>query len=70
MSGRSLAERIQERQPGIKVLFTTGYARGSALGDGVLDRESALISKPFTIDQLAAKVRSSLDEPTPRESPG
>jgi len=33
MSGRVLAERVKERQPAIKVLFTTGYSRGTALVD-------------------------------------
>ncbi len=70
MSGHALAERIKERQPGIKVLFTTGYARGSALGEGILDRESAVIPKPFTNDQLAAKVRGSLDQRDAPDLPG
>jgi signal transduction histidine kinase/CheY-like chemotaxis protein len=61
MNGRALADRIKEQRPEIKVLFTTGYTQGAALYDGVLDRGAALLPKPFTVDQLAAKVRSTLD---------
>jgi CheY-like chemotaxis protein len=63
MNGRVLAGRILEKQPGIKVLFTTGYLQGSALAEGVLDRGTPLLSKPFTIEQLASKVRNALDTP-------
>jgi signal transduction histidine kinase len=63
MSGRALAERVKAKQPGIKVLFTTGYSRGAAVEDGALDRRIPLLSKPFTIEQLATKVRNALDTP-------
>jgi len=63
MSGRVLAERVKEKQPGIKVLFTTGYSRGAALMDGAWDRRAPLLSKPFTVEQLAAKIRNALDTP-------
>lgn len=63
MSGRVLAERVKEKQPGIKVLFTTGYSRGAALMDGTWDRRAPLLSKPFTVEQLAAKIRNALDTP-------
>lgn len=61
MDGRALAERIKERQPGIKVLFTTGYTRGAAPYQGILDGGGSMLPKPFTLDQLAAKVRGALD---------
>jgi signal transduction histidine kinase/CheY-like chemotaxis protein len=64
MNGRVLAERIREKRPGIKVLFTTGYSRGAALADGATDRSAPLLSKPFTIDQLASKIRNALDAPS------
>jgi len=62
MNGRALADRIREKRPGIKVLYTTGYKRAAA-ADGLLDRGAAFLPKPFTVDQLAAKVRSTLDAP-------
>jgi signal transduction histidine kinase/ActR/RegA family two-component response regulator len=63
MSGRVLAERVKAKLPGIKVLFTTGYSRGAALEDGTVDRRMPLLSKPFTIEQLATKIRHALDTP-------
>jgi signal transduction histidine kinase/CheY-like chemotaxis protein len=63
MSGRVLAERVKAKLPDIKVLFTTGYSRAAALEDGTLDRRMALLSKPFTIEQLATKIRNALDTP-------
>jgi CheY-like chemotaxis protein len=61
MNGRVLADRIKEKMPGLKVLYTTGYAPGTAIYDGILDRNWAFLPKPFTIDQLAAKIRGALD---------
>jgi signal transduction histidine kinase len=58
MSGRVLADRIKERHPAIKIVFTTG----SSLAAGE-DRNAAFLPKPFTLDQLAVKVRSALDAP-------
>jgi signal transduction histidine kinase len=58
MNGRLLADRIREIRPAIKVMFTTGHARGAPLGD---DRGAAFLPKPFTLEQLAAKVRAVLD---------
>ena len=63
MNGRALADRIKDKRPDIKVLYTTGYTRGAALYDGILDRGAAFLPKPFTVDQLAAKIRSTLDGP-------
>jgi hypothetical protein len=44
------------------VLFTTGYTANAVVHGGVLDPGVQLISKPFTLDQLAAEVRAVLDE--------
>jgi len=61
MNGRQLADRAQESRPGLRVLYTTGFTRNAVVHNGVLDPGVALISKPFTIDQLAIKVRLVLD---------
>ena len=61
MSGRQLADKTRETRPEIKVLYATGYTRNAVVHNGMLDAGVALLSKPFTIDQLAAKVRSVLD---------
>jgi len=61
VSGKSLADAALRRQPGLRVLFTTGYTPNAVVHGGVLDPGVHLLSKPFTIEQLAAKVRAILD---------
>ncbi len=63
MHGRMLAEEARRRRPGIKVLYTTGYTRNAIVHNGRLDAGVNLLSKPFTYDSLAAKVRRLLDQP-------
>jgi signal transduction histidine kinase len=63
MDGRKLADEARRRRPGLKVLFTTGYTRNAIVHNGVLDVDVHLISKPFTLDQLAAKLHDVLQKP-------
>ena len=63
MDGRKLAEEALKRHPDLKVLFTTGYAPNSVVHNGTLDYGEDLIGKPYSIDQLAAKIRDVLDRP-------
>jgi signal transduction histidine kinase/DNA-binding response OmpR family regulator len=60
-SGRVLADAAAELRPDLKVLFTTGYSRNAIIHHGRLDAGVELISKPFTFEQLAARVRDLLD---------
>jgi signal transduction histidine kinase/CheY-like chemotaxis protein len=62
INGKKLADEAQRRRPGLKVLFTTGYTANAVVHGGVLDQGVQFISKPFSLDQLAAKVRAVLDE--------
>jgi signal transduction histidine kinase/CheY-like chemotaxis protein len=61
INGKKLAEEAQRRHPGLKVLFTTGYTANAVVHGGVLDAGVNFLSKPFTIGQLAAKIRAVLD---------
>ena len=60
MNGRDVAEAARARVPGLKVLFVTGYAEGAAVRGGFLDAGMDMITKPFAIDTLAAKIREML----------
>ena len=61
MTGRQLADEVRRRWPGLRVLYTTGYARNAIVHGGVLDAGTELLPKPFTYADLAAKIRSVLD---------
>jgi signal transduction histidine kinase len=60
-NGKKLADEALKKKPDLKVLFTTGYTRNAVVHGGVLDPDVNFISKPFTIQQLASKVRAVLD---------
>jgi two-component system NtrC family sensor kinase len=61
MNGRQLAEEAQRRRPGLRVLYATGYTRNAIIHQGRLDPDVELLTKPFTADVLARKVRQMLD---------
>ena len=61
MTGPALAERARALRPGLKVLFTTGYAQGAAQSSGWVDPGAQVITKPFTYAELAARTRAVLD---------
>jgi two-component system, cell cycle sensor histidine kinase and response regulator CckA len=60
MQGREVAERITGMQPGIAVLFMSGYTEGLLSDQGVLDPGIHLIEKPFTETALLGKLRAVL----------
>jgi signal transduction histidine kinase/DNA-binding response OmpR family regulator len=62
-NGRILADSAKLLRPALRVLFTTGYSRNAIVHQGRLDADVHLISKPFTFDQLAARVRDVIDLP-------
>jgi CheY-like chemotaxis protein len=65
LSGPELAQRLATAQPGLKVLFTSGYTDDAIVLHEVLATASAFLQKPFTIDALARKVRAVLDSQGP-----
>ena len=60
-NGRLLADQARAARPDLRVLFTTGYSRNAIVHQGRLDPGVQLITKPFTFEQLAARVRDTLD---------
>jgi len=72
VSTRDMARAAKEIHPRLQVLFTSGYTSNSIVHDGRLDEGVSLLSKPYTKDELARKIRSVLDaadnRPRSRES--
>jgi CheY-like chemotaxis protein len=60
MNGRQLAEIARGRFPDLPILFVTGYAENAAIRSGFLGTNMDMITKPFQIDALAAKINSIL----------
>jgi PAS domain S-box-containing protein len=65
LTGAQVSAQARAMRPDLKVLFTTGYARNAIIHHGRLDKGVHLITKPFTLNDLAAKVRDVLDAPAP-----
>ena len=61
MKGPDLAARVLERRPQLPVLFTSGYANSANLQDWLRRPRTAFLQKPFTPEDLARKVRETLD---------
>jgi len=61
MNGRVLGERLAPSQPGMKVLYMSGYTDSFIAGHGVLEPGTQLLHKPFTQETLTRKVREILD---------
>jgi len=63
INGRVLAERLGPWQPGMKVLYMSGYTDSFIAGHGVLEQGIHLLHKPFTEETLTRKVREVLETP-------
>ncbi|HJQ59243.1 MAG TPA: PAS domain S-box protein [Vineibacter sp.] len=61
INGRKLAEIARAWRPGLKVLFVTGYAENAAHRGDFLDPGMDMLTKPFALDALAAKVRTMIE---------
>jgi CheY-like chemotaxis protein len=59
-SGKKLADEALRKRPDLKVLYTTGYTANAVVHGGILDAGVNLLGKPFTMDELARKLRAAL----------
>jgi signal transduction histidine kinase/ActR/RegA family two-component response regulator len=64
-SGRELAEALARTQPGLPVVFMSGYTADVILRQGVVQDKVAFLSKPFTADALAEALRRALNRGAP-----
>ena len=60
LNGRQLAEAARLTRPNLKFLFMTGYAENAVMASGFLEPGMSMITKPFAIDALAARIRETL----------
>jgi len=61
MNGAELAERVLERRPGLRLLFTSGYPGGTLVRGQVAGARVAFIEKPYLPAELARALREVLD---------
>jgi signal transduction histidine kinase/ActR/RegA family two-component response regulator/flagellar motility protein MotE (MotC chaperone) len=61
LSGRKLADEAKKFDPTLRVLFTSGYTENAIVHHGQLDTGVDLLSKPYTREELGAKMRRVLD---------
>lgn len=62
MGGKELAERLSAERPEMRVLFASGYTRNAIVHQGVLEKGTSFLQKPYVPATLVAKVREVLDE--------
>ena len=60
MSGPMLADKLTEIQPDLKVLYMSGYDNTHVVQKYVVEKGHALLTKPFTVDEMKKKVREIL----------
>ena len=60
MNGRDLADKISVLHPGIRLLFMSGYTASVIAHHGVLEDGVHFLQKPFSLNDLAEKVKETL----------
>lgn len=61
MTGRELAKQMEQRAPGLKVIYTSGYSPEGRETSFVFREGANFLQKPFTPGKLAKAIRDSLD---------
>jgi len=60
MSGRDMVKQLLESRPGTKVLYLSGYTEDAVISEGSIEKGTAFLQKPFTLQSLSRKVREVL----------
>jgi two-component system, cell cycle sensor histidine kinase and response regulator CckA len=61
LSGKETAEKLVRMFPGLKVIFVSGYTDNVIVNHGIKNGEKVFLQKPFSPDDIARKVRETLD---------
>ncbi len=65
MNGRQMVDLARLARPKLRVLFITGFAENAAIGAGRLEAGMHVMTKPFAMDELAARIRDLIAAPPP-----
>ncbi|MGA2201958.1 MAG: PAS domain S-box protein [Terriglobales bacterium] len=69
IGGRELAKKLLALRPGISVLYLSGYTEDAVITQGAPGPSTAFLQKPFTLQNLAKKVREVLrSKPAPKSA--
>ena len=60
MGGREMVKQLMETRPGTRVLYLSGYTEDAIISDGSIEKGTAFLQKPFTLQSLSRKVREVL----------
>lgn len=63
MSGPELAVKAGAVRPDLRVVYTTGYAPDVVARQGILRPDVEFLAKPYTLEELATRIRAALDAP-------
>lgn len=66
MNGKDMSKQIQAHNPNIKSLFMSGYPANVIAPRGILEEGIYFLQKPFSVNELASKVREVLDRKQPK----
>jgi len=62
MNGYELSKKLKTRQPGIRMLYLSGYTEGTVVEEDAISPGTAFLQKPFTLHALSRKVREVLGD--------
>ena len=57
LRGPELASRLRLRYPGMKVIYMSGYTESALAQDGMLERNTVLLQKPFTVKKILGVIQ-------------
>lgn len=61
MNGRQLANAARLTRPHLPILLMTGYAQNAAMAEGFLEQGMQMLTKPFSLAALPARIRYMLE---------